>query len=67
MCIVDVSFFNCASNEWLPIMMDKAINSCDNVDIIDKNINFNECYCISHSRKREDISKVFWRILKPRG
>lgn len=67
MCIVDVSFFNCASNEWLPIMMDKAINSCDNVDIIDKNINFNECYYISHSRKREDISKVFWRILKPRG
>ena len=48
-------------------MIDKAINSCDNVDIIDKNINFNECYYISHSRKREDISKVFWRILKPRG
>lgn len=67
MCIVDVSFLNCVSNEWLPRMMDKAINSCDKADIIDRNTNFNECYYISHSRKKEDISKVFWRILKLRG
>lgn len=66
-CIADVSCLNCVSNEWLPGMMDKAIASCNKVDILERNAGFNECYYIRHSRKRIDVSKIFWRILKPRG
>ncbi len=66
-CVADVSSFNQISQERLPIMMDNAVASCGKADIIDRNIDSNEYYYISHSKKIKDVSKIFWRILKPRG
>lgn len=66
-CVADISSLNNTSKEWLPSMMDAALISCGKADIVDRNSGFNECYYISHSRRKRDVSKIFWRILKPRG
>ncbi|WP_165177794.1 hypothetical protein [Desulfovibrio sp. ZJ369] len=66
-CVADVSSFNQISKEWLPIMMDNAVTSCGKADMIDRNIDFNECYYISHSKKANDVSNIFWRILKTKA
>ena len=65
--MADISSLNNTSKEWLPSMMDAALISCGKADIVDRNSGFNECYYIRHSRRMKDVSKIFWRILKPRG
>ena len=60
-CLADVTSFSEVSNDWLPKMLDKASAAC-NVEILSRNIGFNEEYHITHSRHSNDKSKIAWRI-----
>lgn len=62
-CLADITSFNAVSQDWLPIMLDNAAKTC-NVDILYRNIGFNEDYHISHRCYANDISKIAWRIYK---
>jgi len=64
-CIADVTSYNDVSKDWLPKMLDRASCSCD-VDIVSRNTGFNEEYYVSHSNKTKDLSKIAWRIYKPK-
>lgn len=63
MLLVDVTSFNNISQEWLPQMMDKGLNSI-NCKIIKKNNGYNQSYFVSHSMKCNDVSKIAWRLIK---
>lgn len=62
-CLADITSFNAVSQDWLPIMLDNAARTCK-VDILYRNIEFNEDYHISHRCYTNDISKIAWRIYK---
>lgn len=62
-CLAVITSFNAVSQDWLPIMLDNAAKTC-NVDILYRNIGFNEDYHISHRCYTNDISKIAWRIYK---
>lgn len=59
----DVTSYNNTSQEWLPKMMDKGLNST-NCSIFCKNEGYNQTYLITHSQRRNDKSKVAWRMIK---
>lgn len=59
----DVTTYNDISQEWLPKMMDIGLAK-SNCKIYDKNEGYNQCFLVSHSRKKNDRSKVAWRIIK---
>lgn len=63
MMIEDVSSYNDVSQEWLPKMMDKGIKSAGYSNLM-QNKGYNQTYSVSHSRKKNDLSKVAWRIIK---
>ena len=44
-------------------MLDKASDACD-VAILERNKGYNEEFVVSHSLKRNDRSKIAWRIYK---
>lgn len=62
-CLADVTSFSEVSQDWLPIMLDNAAKKC-NVDILYRNVGFNEDYRVSHKCHTNDISKIAWRIYK---
>lgn len=62
-CLADVSSFNEEQQEWLPILIDTACKD-NNTKICMRNDNFNEKFCVSHSGKINDSSKLSWRILR---
>ncbi len=61
--LVDVTTYNNTSNEWLPYMMDEGLSSAS-CKIVKQNNGFNQCFHISHSQRKQDKSKVAWRIVK---
>ncbi len=61
-CISDITSYNNVSQEWLPTMMDKAINESHAI-FLEGNSGYNESFIVSHSRKKNDISKIAWRLL----
>ena len=63
MLLADVTTYNNVSQEWLPRMMDEGL-SYTNCNVVHKNDGYNQKFIISHSKKRRDISKVAWRIIK---
>ena len=63
MCIADVTTYSNISNDWLPKMMDRGIDA-QGLALVDKNNGYNESFQITHSSKRNDVSKIAWRILK---
>lgn len=58
----DVTTYNNTSQEWLPIMMDKGLRE-SNCKIEYKNQGYNQCFLVTHSRKKNDKSKVAWRVI----
>lgn len=62
-CLADITSFNAASQDWLPVMLDNASKAC-NVDILYRNNGFNEDYHITHTHHKKDTSKIAWRIYK---
>ena len=65
-CIADITTFNKVSNEWLTNMLDKASASCD-VIVLEKNHGYNEVCYVTHSLRKRDLSKIAWRIYKPKN
>ena len=63
MALVDISSHNCVSQEWLPIMLEKGLQTLP-CRIVDENQGFNEPFRISHSRCANDISKIVWKIIE---
>lgn len=62
-CLADVTSFSEVSKDWLPKMLDRASAAC-NVEILSRNIGFNEEYHVTHSHYTNDTSKIAWRIYK---
>lgn len=58
----DVTTYNNTSQEWLPIMMDRGLME-SNCKIKYKNEGYNQCFLVTHSRKKNDKSKVAWRVI----
>lgn len=58
----DVTTYNHTSQEWLPKMMEKGLQSAD-CNIILQNEGYNQTYMVSHSHKSCDVSKVAWRLI----
>ena len=63
MCIADVTSYNNTSQEWLPHMMDQGICKTSGT-VVQQNEGYNEAFYVSHSRKKNDITKIAWRIIK---
>lgn len=58
----DVTTYNNTFQEWLPIMMDIGLKK-SNCKIKYKNTDYNQCFLVTHSRKKNDKSKVAWRVI----
>ena len=65
MCIADITSHSDISQEWLPKMLDRGI-SATTCNVLMQNKDFSESYYITHSRKQNELTKIAWRILKPR-
>lgn len=62
--LADITTYNDVSQEWLPKMLDQGIINQSNLDLIASNPEYNEEFRISHSKKKNDVSKIAWRILR---
>ena len=63
MLLVDITTYNNVSQEWLPRMMDQGLSEAS-CCVVQKNDGYNQTFLVSHSRKKNDVSKVAWRIIK---
>lgn len=61
-CITDITSYNEVSKNWLPIMMNKAIKNSKAI-LVKGNSGYNESFMVSHSKKKNDLSKIAWRLL----
>lgn len=61
--LADITSYSGISQEWLPRMLDKGISNTI-LHLVASNSGYNEEFIISHSRKKNDISKIAWRILR---
>ena len=59
----DVTTYNNTSQEWLPKMLDKGLIA-SKCKVVARNEGYNQLYIITHSRKKNDLSKVAWRMIK---
>ena len=63
MVIGDVTSVNDTSGEWQSKTMDDGLSNV-NCRIVARNFWYYQKYTVSHSRKKDDESKVAWRIIK---
>ncbi len=63
MLLVDISTYNNISREWLPLMMDEGLSRVD-CQVVMRNAGYNQKFKVSHSRRKNDTSKVVWRIIQ---
>lgn len=63
MLLVDITTYNNVSQEWLPRMMDQGLSDAG-CYAVQKNDGYNQTFLVSHSRKKNDVSKVAWRIIE---
>lgn len=63
MLLEDVSSCNKISCEWLPCMMDAGLTD-SGCRVTERNSGYNQLFSVSHSRKRDDVTKVVWRIIQ---
>lgn len=61
-CLADITSFNSVSKNWIPKMIDNGILNT-NSNILLSSSGYSETYTISHSHKKNDISKIAWRII----
>lgn len=60
--LADVTTYNNVSQEWLPHMMDEGLAKAD-CKVVAKNNGYNQAFFVTHSKKKEDISKIAWRLI----
>ena len=58
----DVTTYNNTLREWLPKMMDRGLNA-SHCQIKYQNEGYNQCFLVTHSHRKDDKSKVAWRII----
>ncbi len=63
LCIADITTYSDVSHEWLPMMLDQASQGMA-VALVERNAGYNEEFCVSHSGKQNDRSKLAYRIYK---
>ena len=66
MLLVDVSTKNSVSNKWLPDMMDNGL-AASGAFVIARNKDYNALFSVSHSRQKDDISKIVWRLISQKS
>lgn len=62
MFLADVTSRNEVAREWLPNLMDIGIRDAG-VPVINRNTGHSQIFSVSHSRKKDDISKIAWRLI----
>lgn len=62
MLLADISTVQAQDTHWLGNLMDKAVKEHKG-RVIKRNIGFNEEFCVSHSKKQSDRSKIVWRVV----
>lgn len=60
--LADVTTYNNVSQEWLPHMMDEGLAKAK-CKVVAKNNGYNQAFFVTHSKKKEDISKIAWRLI----
>lgn len=65
-CLADITARNETQAQWLPVLMDKACAACK-TKIVMQNEDYQEIFCVSHSRRGRDTSKLAWRFLRGAG
>lgn len=60
--LADVTSYNNVSQEWLPHMMDEGLAKV-NCKVVAKNNGYNQAFFVTHSKKKEDVSKIAWRLI----
>lgn len=65
MVLADISSKNEISNEWIPDMMDRGLNTLG-AYVTHRNSGNNESFIVSHSGCSGDCSKLAWRIIEPK-
>lgn len=60
--LADVTTYNNVSQEWLPHMMDEGLAKA-NCKVVAKNSGYNQTFFVTHSKKKEDVSKIAWRLI----
>ena len=63
--LADITSYSEETQEWLPKIIDKGIAN-SKLTLIASNKGYNEEFLVSHSHKRNDNSKIAWRILRNR-
>ncbi|MCM1450909.1 MAG: class I SAM-dependent methyltransferase [Clostridium sp.] len=58
----DITSFNDTFQKWIPKMMDDGLSKVC-CQIVSQNEGYNQTFCVTHSKKDNDISKIAWRIV----
>lgn len=61
--LADVTTYNNVSQNWLPHMMDDGLKKAQ-CNVVAKNNGYNQAFFVTHSKKRDDISKIAWRLIR---
>lgn len=60
--LADVTTYNNVSQEWLPHMMDEGLAKAG-CNVVAKNNGYNQAFFVTHSKVKEDVSKIAWRLI----
>ncbi len=60
--LADVTTYNNVSQEWLPHMMDEGLGKIG-CNIVAQNHGYNQSFNVTHSKKKNDVSKIAWRLI----
>lgn len=63
MLIADVSTQNEAAKAWIPKLMEHGLSALRKEYHVGHNRGFNEAFYISHSHRKEEVSKITWSII----
>lgn len=61
--LADVTTYNNILQDWLPHMMDEGLAKA-NCNVVAQNNGYNQAFFVTHSRKKDDISKIAWRLIR---
>ena len=60
--LADVTTYSNVSQEWLPHMMDEGLAKAG-CKVVAKNNGYNQAFFVTHSKVKEDVSKIAWRLI----
>lgn len=63
MLLADVTTYSDKESEWLPKIMDTGMRQAG-CCVVRQNMGYNQTFTVSHTRKKDDVSKIAWRLIK---